>query len=584
MTFALQGLCAAKGIAIGRVYVVDRGQVEVDEYSLEAGEVEAEVERLRRAVDTARAELWEVRRRIPAGTPAEIASFLDAHLLMLEDSALTQAPVDLVRERRCNAEWALKLQRDALASVFDEMDDPYLRTRKDDVDHVVARIQRILLRQDRPRHEPADSILAGAIVLAHDLTPADTVLLQQQGIGGFITEYGGPTSHTAILARSLRIPSVVGAHAARLYLRDDDVAIIDGRAGVVLVNPDDRLIRYYQRRRRDIERHRSARMKLVDMPAATADGVQVSLQANIELPEDVLAARRVNAAGVGLYRTEYLFMNRESAPDEEEQYQAYASVVRAMRGAPVTIRTLDVGADKGPPEARAAGPPANPALGLRAVRLCLREPSLFRPQLRAILRASAHGPVRLMVPMLSGLGELQQVLGILADCRRQLAREGYPFDAAMPIGAMIEVPAAALCADLFARRLAFFSIGTNDLIQYTIAIDRGDDEVNYLYDPLHPAVLRLIRYTLRAGARAGVGVAMCGEMAANPRHTRLLLGLGLREFSVPPNALLEVKQVIASSDSARLRPMVQRLMRLSDNRARSALIDEINSAGIPAAG
>jgi phosphotransferase system enzyme I (PtsI) len=578
MSFTLQGLCAARGIAIGRVYIVDHGQVEVSEYPVLEGEVEAEVERFRTAVATARQDLAQIRRRIPAGTPAEIAAFLDTHLLMLEDSALTRAPVDLIRERRWNAEWALKVQRDALAGVFEEMDDPYLRTRKDDVDHVVARIQRILLRQDRARPGPTDGGLEGAIVFAHDLTPADTVLLHEQGICGFITEFGGPTSHTAILARSLRIPSVVGVHHARPYLRDDDLVVIDGRSGVVLVNPDERLVRYYQRRRRDIERHRTALRKLVGMPARTADGLEIVLQANIELPDDVHAARRVNAAGVGLYRTEYLFMNRDTVPDEQEQYESYAAVVRAMGTAPVTIRTLDLGADKGLAGTRRASPSPNPALGLRAIRLCLREPTIFRPQLRAILRASACGPVRLLLPMVSSLTELQLVLQILLDCRRSLEQEGLPFDPKIPVGAMIEVPAAAVCADLFARRLDFLSIGTNDLIQYTLAIDRVDDEVNYLYDPLHPAVIRLIQATLQAGAKAGIPVAMCGEMAGNPRYTRLLLGLGLREFSVPPDALLEIKQFIASSDATVLGAMVNRLMRTADLTTRATLLEQINRA------
>ncbi len=581
MTFALQGLCAGKGIAIGRLYLADKGQVEVSEYTLDALEVEGEVERFRQALDTARSELSSVRQHIPPGTPAEIAAFLEAHLLMLEDSALTRAPVELIRERRWNAEWALKVQRDSLVAVFEEMDDPYLRTRRDDVDHVVGRIQRILLRHDRPRPDAGDSGLAGTIVFARDLTPADAVLLQQQGILGFVTELGGPTSHTAILARSLRLPALVGLHQARSYLRENDLVVIDGRAGVLLVDPDPRLVRFYQGRQRDIQRHRTARQKIASAPARTADGQDISLRANIELPEDVQSARRAGAAGVGLYRTEYLFMNRQTPPGEEEQYEAYASVARAMRGAPVTIRTLDMGADKGFLSPREGRPSPNPALGLRAIRLCLREPAMFRDQLRAILRASAHGAVRLLVPMISGLQELQQVLALLAEVRLSLERESLPFDPAMPIGAMIEVPASAVCADLFARRMDFLSIGTNDLIQYTLAIDRVDDEVNYLYDPLNPAVLRLIQQTLRAGRRAGVPVAMCGEMAGNPRYTRLLLGLGLREFSVPPNALLEVKQVLAASDAQRLAAMVRRLMRTSALEARAELAEAINNASVP---
>ncbi len=578
MTTALQGICAAKGVAIGKVYVVDRGQLDVTEYVLRPKEVEPEVERFLQAVEVAREQLRRVRQRIPEDTTADISSFIDTHLLMMDDSALTQVPVELIRNRRCNAEWALKLQRDALVSVFDKMDDPYLRTRKDDVDHVVTRIQRILLKQDRHRYDAADSLLAGSIVLAHDLTPADTVLLQQQGIAGFITEYGGPTSHTAILARSLRIPSVVGLHQARLYLRDDDPVIIDGRAGVVLLEPDTRTIRYYRGLQKLIEKHHQARRKLRNMPARTRDGKDILLQANIELPEDVVAVKRANAAGVGLYRTEFLFMNRDTLPDEEEQFDAYRCVVRELKGGPVTIRTLDIGADKpGGGAARSTG--SNPAMGLRAIRLCLKEPALLRPQIRAVLRASYLGSVRLMIPMVSSLQELSQVLQIVEESRRSLREQGLKYDPHMPLGMMLEVPAAALCADLFARHVDFLSIGTNDLIQYTLAIDRVDDEVNYLYDPLHPAVLRLIRMILRAGQKANVSVSMCGEMAGNPRYSRLLLGMGLREFSVPPNTLLEIKQVINGSDAGLLSPLTQRLMRTADTTARTALVDQMNALG-----
>ncbi|MDX1514781.1 MAG: phosphoenolpyruvate--protein phosphotransferase, partial [Gammaproteobacteria bacterium] len=543
--FSLHGVPASKGIAIGKLHMVERGQLDVTERSIKPSRIKNEVDRFRRALKAARAELSAVKEKIPPETATDISSFIDTHLLMLQDSALTKAPVKHIREMHCNAEWALKIQRDSLAAVFDSMEDPYLKTRKDDIDHVVNRIQRILLKRDKPSRRRKGPQYAGRIVFADDLTPADTVLMQHQGVAAFLTEFGGPNSHTAILARSLRIPAVVGLHNARGYLRDEETVVIDGRNGTVIVDPDRRTVRHFERLRREIERQVIARKRLKDEPAVTSDGEAVVLFANVELPADMDAANQAGAAGVGLYRTEYLFMNRDEPPDEEEQFDAYLKVVTSMKGAPVTIRTLDLGADKQVDGSRPGAPvSSNPALGLRAVRLCLKEQGLFRPQLRAILRVSARHPVRMMVPMLSNIQELVQVLQIISECQRELKSEGLEFDPDMPVGAMIEVPAAAICADLFARRLDFLSIGTNDLIQYTIAIDRIDDEVSYLYDPLHPAVLRLIQATIEAGRRAGIPVAMCGEMAGDAVYTRLLLGLGLREFSVHPNALLEVKQAI----------------------------------------
>ena len=581
MTFTIHGISASKGIAIGRVRAVDRGRSEVVERRLDPSRIEAEVERFGRAVDAARLELRAVKSRIPKGTPKEIAAFIDTHLLMLEDEAISRAPIAYIREMRCNAEWALKLERDALVAVFDAMDDPYLRTRKDDVEHVVNRVQ-IHLRGERRAGPPPDDADAGRIVYADDLTPADTVLMQHQGVAGFMTEFGGPNSHTAILARSLNIPAVVGLHRSAALLRDGDEVVLDGRQGVVIVSPADIVKRFYERRRREIERIRAARRRLRATPTVTADGEPVVLQANVELPGESAGAVRDGAAGVGLYRTEFLFMNRIDPPDEQEQYEAYAEVVAALKGAPATIRTLDLGADKQVDGTRPDAPvTSNPALGLRAVRLCLKEQGLFRPQIRAILRASAGGPVRMMIPMLANTTELDQVLRIVRDCKRELDARGEGYDASMPVGAMIEVPAAAICADIFARRLDFLSIGTNDLIQYTIAIDRVDDEVSYLYDPLHPAVLRLVATTIAAGRKAGIPVAMCGEMAGDARYTKLLLGMGLREFSVHPNALLEVKQIIGETRVAPARRLTQRILRSTHASTRHALVEELNRAGPP---
>jgi phosphotransferase system enzyme I (PtsI) len=553
MTFTIHGIGVSRGIVVGRVHMLERDQLDVQEYTIAKDHINGEILRLQNAITGARLQLRAIREHVPKTTAADIAAFIDTHLLMLEDSSLTQEPVRLIAELRCNAEWALKLQRDALVAVFDEMEDPYLRTRRDDVDHVVNRIQRILANQIPAKHEMPDSRLRDLVILADDLTPADTVLMQHHGIAAFITEYGGPTSHTAILARSLGIPAIVGAHQARRYIRDDDVVIIDGGSGVVIIEPDNIILNYYRDKQAEEGRYLAELSKLKEAPAITRDGVKIKLQANIELPTDFDAVRRVGAEGIGLYRTEFLYMNREHLPDEDEQYECYAEVLRALNGIPVTIRTLDLGADKtvdGGHEGRPGA--ANPALGLRAVRLCLQDPSLFRPQLRAILRASSIGPVRLMIPMLSTLHEIHQVVTLLEEIRNEFRTRGVAFDENMAVGGMIEVPAAAVCADLFVRQLDFLSIGTNDLIQYTMAIDRVNDEVNYLYDPLHPGVLRLIRHTIEAGDRAGRPVSMCGEMAGDPRYVRLLLALGLREFSVHPAALLEIKQIINNSDTREL--------------------------------
>jgi len=576
MTFSFHGIGASKGIAIGQARIVKRGVVEVPEYTLNKSDIEQEVSRFRTAVAGARADLGAIKDQIPPETAKDIAAFIDTHLLMLNDSAISKAPIKIIREQQHNAEWALKVQRDALVAVFDAMNDSYLRTRKDDVDHVVNSVQMRLMHTDASMAR-ADGSFSGKIVFADDLTPADTVLMQHQGVAAFVTEFGGPNSHTAILARSLRIPAVVGLHNAGPYLRENDTLIIDGRQGVVLVDPDAQMLRHYRKLQREIERIDSARRKLRYAPAITSDGESIVLQANVELPADFETAVQVGAQGIGLYRTEYLFMNRDNPPDEEEQYQAYSEVVRAGEGAPVTIRTLDLGADKQVDGTRPNAPTSsNPALGLRAIRLCLKEPALFRPQLRAILRLSAHSPVRLMIPMLSTMGELAQVLDLINACRRELDAEGKAYDKNLPVGAMIEVPAAAICADIFARELDFLSIGTNDLIQYTIAIDRVDDEVNYLYDPLHLAVLRLIQMTIEAGHKMGIPVAMCGEMAGDARYTRLLLGMGLKEFSVHPNALLEVKQVITESHVAECQKFTQRVMRVIKSTTRTALLEEMN--------
>ena len=579
MTLSLHGMGVSRGIAIGHAHIIERDRLDIPEYHIEPDQVGVETGRLLEAIALAKQQLRAIRDHIPAATSPDITPFIDTHLLMLDDAVLTQEPLRLIRSARYNAEWALQLQRDALVYVFDEMEDAYLRTRKNDIDHVVNRIQRILLKQKPLRHEEPDSRLSGYILIADDLAPADTVLMQHHSIVAFVTEYGGPTSHTAILARSLVIPAIVGMHEAGRFTREDDLVIVDGNAGVMLVGPDEHSLRYYRERQQEDRKYYAGLIRLKETPAKTLDDVPVRLQANVELPQDFEIVGQVGASGVGLYRTEFLYMNRESPPEEEEHYETYLSVLDTMAGLPLTIRTMDLGADKQVDGGRQVGPvQSNPALGLRAVRLCLKEPALFRPQLRAILRASAHGKVRMMIPMLSNMQETRQVLEMIDEIKAELVEQQVEFDVNLPVGAMVEVPAAAICADIFAEQLDFLSIGTNDLIQYTMAIDRVNDEVSYLYEPLHPAVLRLIRITLDAGARANIPVAMCGEMAGDSKFTQLLLGLGLREFSVHPAYLLEVKKIILESELGGLAPIADAALQSRTAADVEKLLEQLETA------
>ncbi len=563
MSLWLTGIGVSRGIAIARVQKVHAGDLDAPEYKLEPGEVEAEVKRFGEAHTRAREQLRDVRNQIPPGTPGDIAAFIDTHLLMMDDRSITEATVSNIRGQRINAEAALRKTRDALVAVFEQMDDPYLKTRKDDVEHVVARVLRSLLKSEKalPKAEVGAEPL---IIVADDITPADIILLSQQNVAAFVTEYGGPLSHTAILARSLGIPAVVGLRDARRLLRDGELIVVDGEPGHVLADPDEQALAFYRNRQAEQAEYRRNLVKLRGKAAVSRDGVKIRLLANIELPEDAREAAANGAEGVGLYRTEFLYMNRKTLPSEDEQYEAYARIVASVDG-PITIRTLDLGADKQVDSGRQLGPtPNNPALGLRAIRLCLKEPELFRVQVRALLRASALGRVQIMLPMISSLQEYRQSIGLIDLARAELEREGAKMAPEVPVGAMIEVPAAAIAAPMLARHARFFSIGTNDLIQYTLAIDRVDDEVNYLYDPLHPAVLQLIRHTIESGAKAGIPVAMCGEMAGDVRYTRLLLGLGLTDFSMHPASVLEVKRIIMDSDIGALRRTAQRLLASTD--------------------
>jgi phosphotransferase system enzyme I (PtsI) len=572
MSLLLTGIGVSQGIAIGKVHVLQRGEPEILEYAIPSHLIESEIQRFRQALTQAKEQLRNIRHAIPANAPADVADFIDAHLLMLDDGLLSNVPEILIRSRQCNAEWALKLQRDELVAVFDQMQDPYLRTRRNDIDHVIHRVQRILLNQDLQLC--LNTKIKNQLIVADDLTPADILVLQHQGIAGFITEFGGPLSHTAILARGLAIPAVVGIHEATDMLHNEEKIILDGDKGMVIADVDDKTLKTYRQHQRDYRNYLKHLTSLRHTPAETLDGQSIHLQANIEVKEDIRALKQVGAEGVGLYRTEFLFLDRTQAADEEEQLQNYRSVIRALKGKPLTIRTLDLGADKECPNGYSNA--TNPALGLRAIRRSLKDIDTFKEQLRAILRASAYGPVRIMFPMLTAHQELRQAMVLLEVAKDELRKQKRRFDEDMPVGAMIEVPAAALSADSFAKDVDFLSIGTNDLIQYTLAIDRVDGEVNYLYDPLHPAVLKLIEMTLKAGRRAKIKVSMCGEMAGDVRYTRLLLGMGLREFSTPPSTLLEVKKAINASSIGSLKKQCKHILGCQDPEKISTLVNELN--------
>ncbi|WP_457668395.1 phosphoenolpyruvate--protein phosphotransferase [Thiolapillus sp.] len=550
MTLAIQGIGVDTSIstAIGKVLMLSRGNIQAEPGLVAANRIEEEIQRFFDAVKEAAGQLREIRKQIPKDTPPDILEFIDTHLLMLEDKAISEAPAQTIREEGCSAEWALQMRRNQLMRVFEDMEDAYLRTRKDDLDHVVNRILHIL--QGGRNSDPAE--IAGHIIVSEDLTPADAIMLHQRGAIGFITDFGSPMSHTAILARSLGIPAVVGAHGATSHLHSGELVVIDARHGSVLANCDNACLLFFRRRLEQEQAHRHALHNLKDAPALSLDGREIELLANIELPEDTEPAIEAGCSGVGLYRTEFLYMNREELPTEEEHFLAYSQVVEGMGEQPVTIRTLDLGADKQCEYQPEPASCTNPALGLRAIRLCLKETDIFRIQIRAILRVSARGNVRMMLPMLTNIWEARQARQIIEEERLSLMEQGTAFDPEMPVGAMIETPAAALTAESFARLFDFLSIGTNDLIQYTLAVDRADDAVNHLYNALHPAVIMLIQQVVKAGITCGKPVAMCGEMAGTPGYIPLLLGMGLRSLSMHPASLPEAKQLIRNLDIGQL--------------------------------
>ena len=581
MTFSIHGLAVARGIAIGRAVLVASSRVDVAHYFIKPDQIDGEIERLKRAKEVVYQEVQRLQLALPKDAPTELAALLDVHLMLLQDELLADGVAHWISERLYNAEWALTSQLDVVARQFDEMEDLYLRERKADLEQVVERVLRQLKGAPTGMPQPVvrrpgsqrqqDLLLEDTedvplVLVAHDLSPADMLQFKQSVFAGFVTDVGGKTSHTAIVARSLDIPAVVGARNASHWVKQDDWVIIDGDAGVMIVDPSPIVLAEYgfKQRQASLERERLSRLRLT--PALTLDGQKIELLANIEMPEDATAALAAGAVGVGLFRSEFLFMGRAGhLPGEEEQYLAYRRAVEGMQGLPVTIRTVDIGADK--PLDRNVRETAhlNPALGLRAIRWSLADPAMFLTQLRAILRAAAHGQVNLLIPMLAHGKEIRQTLALLARARAQLDGQGVAYGP-LKVGAMIEIPAAALTVPMFLSYFDFLSIGTNDLIQYTLAIDRADEQVADLYDPLHPAILHLVANTIAQGLAQDKTISVCGEMAGDPSLTRLLLGMGLRSFSMHPTQILAVKQVVLRSDTTRLKPWAQRVLE-SDNPA-----------------
>ncbi|TDR80762.1 phosphoenolpyruvate--protein phosphotransferase [Paludibacterium purpuratum] len=575
MSIILHGVAIGGGVAIGRAHLISRSMDDVAHYSLEEDEVPAEITRFDEAIRATRKELEMLWGTIPENAPAELGAFLSLHIMLLGDVTISREPREIISAQKCNAEWALKLQSDMLVAQFEAIEEDYLRERKHDVLQVIERIFKNLDGHDA-QLPAADDLVEDAILVAHDLSPADMVYFKESEFAAFITDVGGATSHTAILGRSLDLPSVIALHHSRELIREDEMVIVDGQQGVVIINPDELVLAQYRRR---LRAWRDARRKLSSIRKASAqteDGTPIDLMANIEGPQDIEDVRGCGAAGVGLFRSEFLFLGRDSLPSEDEQYEAYRTVLEQMKELPVTIRTMDLGADKSPRWLN-HGVAENPALGLTGIRLCLAEPLMFRVQLRALLRASVHGKLRVMFPMLNSLQELRQALAQVDYAREELRDEGQPYADSVEFGAMIEIPSAALVVGSFLKHIDFLSIGTNDLIQYTLAIDRNDDSVSHLYDPVHPAVLQLILHTIKLGTRGGVPVSVCGEMAGDPRLTRLLLGMGLRKFSMHPANVLAVKQQVRNTHLDRIAPLTSRMLRTEDPDRIVDLLQQLNA-------
>ncbi len=566
-SFSIHGVGVSSGIAIGQAHLVSNALLEVVHYQLPKHLIDDEIKRFSNAIAAVKQDLEQIKLSLRSNAPAELGAFIGTHLMMLADRSLSEIPKDIIRNEQCNAEWAIKLQMDDIVEQFELIEDEYLRERKQDVIQVVERVLKVLLgHASQLSNKQQNSVInteRKLILVAHDISPADAIQFKQHQFAAFITDVGGVTSHTAILARSLNIPSIVALQRARDLINDGELIIVDGSLGVVIVSPSKEILAEYKLRQEQWELEQQKLQRIKSTKAVTMDGIHIELFANIEVPEDVTAAKSSGATGIGLYRTEFLFMNRRDMPDEEEQFVAYKSVAEAMKGAVVIIRTLDLGADK-QMNPDTVSNCANPALGLRAIRLCLSEPKIFHTQLRALLRASHFGNIKILIPMLSTLGELRQTKLLLERAKQSLRKQGIAFNETIALGGMIEVPAAAINADAFAKELDFLSIGTNDLIQYTLAIDRTDDAVAHLYNPLHPSVLKLLSMTIKAAEKLGKSVSVCGEMAGDAKFTKLLIGMGLRQLSMHPSHVLNVKQRILHSQLSLLNSNARKILALTD--------------------
>lgn len=566
-SFSIHGVGVSSGIAIGQAHLVSNALLEVVHYQLPKHLIDDEIKRFNNAIAAVKQDLEQIKLSLRSNAPAELSAFIGMHLMMLADHSLSEIPKDIIRNEQCNAEWAIKLQMDDIVEQFELIEDEYLRERKQDVIQVVERVLKVLLgHASQLSNKQQNSVInteRKLILVAHDISPADAIQFKQHQFAAFITDVGGVTSHTAILARSLNIPSIVALQRARDLINDGELIIVDGSLGVVIVSPSKEMLAEYKLRQEQWELEQQKLQRIKSTKAVTMDGIHIELFANIEVPEDVTAAKSSGATGIGLYRTEFLFMNRRDMPDEEEQFVAYKSVAEAMKGAVVIIRTLDLGADK-QMNPDTISNCANPALGLRAIRLCLSEPKIFHTQLRALLRASHFGNIKILIPMLSTLGELRQTKLLLERAKQSLRKQGIAFNETIALGGMIEVPAAAINAEAFAKELDFLSIGTNDLIQYTLAIDRTDDAVAHLYNPLHPSVLKLLSMTIKAAEKLGKSVSVCGEMAGDAKFTKLLIGMGLRQLSMHPSHVLNVKQRILHSQQSLLNSNARKILALTD--------------------
>ncbi len=580
MRFKLTGNGAARGMALGRARLQQPSRYLIDERPLAAEDIDAELARLNRALTMARAELAVLREKLHGMLASEVGDFIDAHSLILADRELNSGLADLVRVGRYRASAALKMQRDRLVAVFEAMDDPYLRSRKEDIDHVIGRVQAALARESSAEERKL-AARVGEVLVSDTVAPSELVPLAEHGVLGVVLTSGSPLSHSAILARSLRLPMVVAAHEALAHIQDDDLILIDGEHGEVIVHPTAQDIASYRAWQRDVVQRGKRLALLRDVDTRTRDGVAIQLYANAELPADIAQARACGAAGIGLYRTEFLFLQRKEVPNEEEQFLAYRDLVLGMGGLPVTIRTLDLGADKADSSGLVLDDEDNPALGVRGVRLSLRRPQLLIMQLRAMLRASSFGPVRVLVPMVATLEEISSVRHLVNECARDLRSAGYEIPDHVELGAMIEVPAAAIALPGMIKKLDFVAIGTNDLVQYTLAVDRNNDQLANLYDPLHPAVLKLLAQTIATATRAGKRVSLCGEMAGDTRYTGLLLALGLTEFSMHPGLLLEVRELVNTCNRSQLLGEAKTLLRAMTREGILHVLDRLKSCSVP---